>query len=353
MTDPSAGVQVAETTEGSQHFSDEPDRGEKQYEGRSPMRIALGRLAKDKIAIACGIIVLFFVLVAIFADLIAGWLGVSLDVVRSCDVLECSAANTGQGYPKTGPPFYGFDPDHPFGIAPRTGADNLAHWIYGCRTSLLIAGSATVIASTLGILLGLIAGYAGGAVDKVISFVTDFFLTIPFLLAALTIAPIIIENYSGGEGTLPFFGTISYATAQKLSLIGVLSVFGWMGVARLIRGEVLSLREREFVLAARVVGMPTRRIMFKELLPNLTAPIVISTSLMLPAFVAAEAGLAFLGIGVTGSASWGQTIANAVPYWSNYSLYLLEPMLGVVLLVLALNLLGDAIRDAVDPKTRR
>ena len=91
-------------------------------------------------------------------------------------------------------------------------------------------------------------------------------------------------------------------------------MFGWMTVARLIRGEVLSLREREFVHAARVMGMPTRRILFKELLPNLMAPIVISISLMLPAFVAAEAGLAFLGIGVTGSASWGQTIANAVPY---------------------------------------
>ena len=106
-------------------------------------------------------------------------------------------------------------------------------------------------------------------------------------------------------------------------------------MARLIRGEVLSLREREFVHAARVIGMPTSRILFKELLPNLTAPIVISISLMLPAFVAAEAGLAFLGIGVTGSASWGQTISKAVPYWSNYPLYLWEPLVGVVALVLA------------------
>jgi peptide/nickel transport system permease protein len=115
----------------------------------------------------------------------------------------------------------------------------------------------------------------------------------------------------------------------------------------------MSLREREFVHAARVLGMPTHRILFKELLPNLMAPIIISISLMLPAFVAAEAGLAFLGIGVTGSASWGQTIAKAVPYWDNYKLFLWQPLLGVVFLVLALNLLGDAIRDAFDPKTRR
>ena len=99
-----------------------------------------------------------------------------------------------------------------------------------------------------------------------------------------------------------------------------------MGVARLIRGEVLSLREREFVQAARVMGMPTRRILFKELLPNLAAPIVVSVSLMLPAFVAAEAGLAFLGIGVTGGASWGQTIIKAAtPYFEQYPLYLWEP----------------------------
>ena len=133
----------------------------------------------------------------------------------------------------------------------------------------------------------------------------------------------------------------------------MLSIFGWMGTARLIRGEVLSLREREFVMAARVIGMPTRRILVKELLPNLAAPIVISISLMLPLFVAAEAGLAFLGIGVTSGISWGQTINKAVNFFDTYPLYLWEPTLGIVALCLALNLLGDAIRDALDPKTRR
>ncbi|UMG92647.1 ABC transporter permease [Nocardioides sp. TF02-7] len=268
MTDPTAGVQVAEAT-----GHPEPGEGSTAVEGRSPLQIAFGRLKRDKLAMVCAIVVLFFVLVAIFADVLAAIFGVSLDPVRNCDVLECNAANPGVGYPLTGPPYYGFDPEHPFGIAPRTGADNLAHWLYGCRTSLIIAGTATLIASLVGITLGLVAGFAGGIVDKIISFVIDFFLTIPFLLAALTIAPIVIDRFSQSE---------HYALYQVLSLIGVLSVFGWMGVARLIRGEVLSLREREFVLAARVVGMPTRRILLKELLPNLVAPIVISTSLMLP-----------------------------------------------------------------------
>jgi peptide/nickel transport system permease protein len=316
----------------------------KEITGKSPIQIALGRLRRDKIAVTCAIIVLFFILVAVFADLIAKIFGVNLDTVTACEVLECNFASPGVGYPKTGPPFHSFDSSHPLGIAPRTGADNLAHWIYGCRTSLIIAGSSTLFASVVGIVIGLIAGFVGGAVDKALSFIIDFFLTIPFLLAALTIAPIIIDRFGTSD---------SYETVQVLSLIGILGMFGWMTVARLIRGEVLSLREREFVHAARVLGMPTRRILFRELLPNLMAPIIISISLMLPAFVAAEAGLAFLGIGVTGSASWGQTISNAVPYWSNYSLFLWAPLIGVVALVLSLNLLGDAVRDAFDPKTRR
>ena len=327
------------------HLSEEPPAKDptssvaKEISGKSPMQIALGRLMRDKIAVVCAIVAAFFLFVAIFAGVLARLFGVSLETQFASQVLDFTT-----GLPKKGPPNNGFDPEHPFGIAPRTGGDLLAAWLYGCRTSLLIAGSATLFAATLGIVLGLLAGFLGGIVDKVISFITDFFLTIPFLLAALTIAPIINDRFSLRD---------DYFTIQKWALIGVLAIFGWMGVARLIRGEVLSLREREFVQAARVLGMPTWRILVKELLPNLAAPIVVSISLMLPAFVALEAGLAFLGIGVTSGASWGQTISQAVRYFDNYSLYLYEPLIGIVLLVLSLNLLGDAIRDAMDPKTRR
>ncbi len=126
-----------------------------------------------------------------------------------------------------------------------------------------------------------------------------------------------------------------------------------MGLTRLIRGQVLSLREREFVQAAQVMGVPTRRILFKELLPNLVAPIVVATSLSLPAFVTAEAGLSFLGIGLTGRPSLGQTIIDAQVWWDAYPLYLWAPVITIIVLVLALNLLGDSIRDALDPRTRR
>jgi ABC-type dipeptide/oligopeptide/nickel transport system permease subunit len=252
----------------------------------------------------------------------------------------------GGGLPKPeyGPPDGGFTMEHPFGIAPRTANDNLAYWVYGARTSLSIAGLATLIASVTGVVLGLMAGFLGGFVDRVISFMTDLFLTIPFLLAALTIAPIVSERFRESP---------DYAQIQFYNLILVLAVFGWMQIARLIRGEVLSLREREFIQSARVLGMPTSRILVRELLPNLAAPIVVAVSLMLPTLVTAEATLAFLGIGVTESPSWGQTINLAVDFFELYPLYLYEPLLGVVILVLALNLLGDAVRDALDPKTRR
>ncbi len=327
------------------HLSDEPlpadptSSRQKAITGKSPMQIALSRLLRDKIAVICAGVALFFVLIAVFAGPITSAFGVTTETPLASTVIEGIT-----GLPKDGPPNNGYDPEHPLGVAPRTGEDNLAYFVYGCRTSLIIAGTATIAASLFGIVMGLVAGFMGGIVDRVLSFVIDFFLTVPFLLAALTIAPIINERFALRE---------NYADIQKGALIFVLALFGWMTVARLIRGEVLSLREREFIQAARVLGMPTRRILLRELLPNLAAPIVVAISLMLPAFVAAEAGLAFLGIGVTDGISWGQMIAKGTTFFQQYPLYLFEPLLGVVLLVLSLNLLGDAIRDAMDPKTRR
>jgi ABC-type dipeptide/oligopeptide/nickel transport system permease subunit len=138
-----------------------------------------------------------------------------------------------------------------------------------------------------------------------------------------------------------------------VSLELVLILFSWMYIARLIRGEVLSLREREFIQAARVIGVPARQVLFKELLPNLVAPIVVSLSLLLPGIVTAEALLSYLGIGLTGIPSWGQTINSATTWFRADPWFLWQPLLGLVLLVIALNLAGDSIRDAFDPRTRR
>jgi peptide/nickel transport system permease protein len=308
--------------------------------GRSPTQIALSRLRRDPVALTCFVVVLLFVLIAAGAPLWCHLLGISTDTVRASTRIDLAT-----GLPKTGPPYHGFDSAHPFGIAPGTGNDNLAYWIYGARTSLFLAFVATVVSTFIGVALGLVAGYAGGIADAVIGFFTDIFLTFPFLLAALAISPIISDRF----GTdVDLYNRLTFWT-----LVGILVVFGWMGMTRLIRGEVLSLREREFVKAARVIGVPTRKILTREILPNLIAPIVVSISLGLPAFVAAEAGLSYLGIGVQGTPSWGQTIDGATKYWETYPLYLWEPVIGITVLVVALNLLGDAIRDAFDPKTRR
>ena len=327
------------------HLSDAPppvdpnSKKAKAITGKSPLRIAMGRLLRDKIAVVCLVVVVFFALVAIFAGPICALFGVSTETVLPSQYLDFRTQ-----MPLEGPPNNGFDPDHPFGIAPQTATDNLAYWVYGARTSLMIAAMATLFSSVIGVLLGLVAGFMGGVVDKVISFFLDVFLTIPFLLAALTIAPIINERFASSD---------NYPRIQFWALVAVLSIFGWMGVARLIRGEVLSLREREFVQAAEVIGVPTRRILFKELLPNLVAPIVVATSLALPGYVAAEAGLSFLGLGLTGVPSLGKMLSDAAPYYSDYVLYLWMPVATIAALTLALNLLGDSIRDAFDPKTRR
>jgi ABC-type dipeptide/oligopeptide/nickel transport system permease subunit len=313
----------------------------KVIHGRSPLRIAMERLRHDWVAIISAAFVLLFVLIAVFAPLIAKAFGVEQGIVANpSDVL-----NVQTGYGLVGPPEQGFTWEHPLGLAPSTGEDNLAEWLYGARTSLEVAFIAATLSTAIGIVVGLLAGFSRGWLDRGISFFVDLFLSFPFILGALSMAPILINRYADDSEKLD--------AAQFYALILILTFFGWMYLARLVRGEVLSLREREYIQAARVIGVPTRRILFRELLPNLVAPIVISFSLLLPLYVSAEAGLAFLGLGLTERPSWGQTILKATSHFEIYPLYLWAPVVGIMILVIALNLLGDSLRDALDPKTRR
>ncbi len=314
----------------------------KEIAGRSPTRIAFERLRKDKVAVLCSVVIAILVLAGLFAPVICSALGIYPGPFPS-GVTNAEFIENGFGI--VGPPFYSFTWEHPLGIAPRTGYDNLARLLYGLRTSILIALTATVLSTIIGVTMGLIAGYARGFLDKFISLMIDLFLAFPFLLGALALAPIITARFASDESGLN--------RAQIIALLTVLVVFGWMYLARIIRGEVLSLREREYIQSAQVIGVPTRRILFKELLPNMVAPIVVSFSLTLPGLVAAEATLSFLGIGLTGTPSLGRIIVDAVPLYDFYPIYLWAPVLTVMVLVVALNLLGDAVRDAFDPKTRR
>ena len=328
--------------EGEEGFAE--SKAPKQLAGRSPTRIALGRLAHDKVAVICTTILLLFVVLAVMAPLITDWLNIYPD---QKDPLAPTPSQMldGDQLPSFGPPKYPFTWDHPLGLEPQSGRDLTALLLYGLRTSLTVAILATVVSTIVGVTLGLLAGYAKGAVDAVLSFIIDFFLSFPFILGALALAPIITSRFGGDQDTL--------RRAELYSLVGVLVLFGWMGLARLIRGQVLSLREREFVQAAQVIGVPTWQILFKELLPNLVAPIVVAISLSVPAYVAAEAGLSYLGIGLTESPSLGKTVNSATNYFERYPLYLWTPVIAIMIMVIALNLVGDSIRDAFDPKTRR
>jgi ABC-type dipeptide/oligopeptide/nickel transport system permease subunit len=309
--------------------------------GKSPTRIALERLRADKVAVGCAVVVAILVLLGIFAPLICSLWNIKPD--------DPPPGGAGKwiylGYPVVGPPFHGFTWSHPLGLSTNSAYDNMARLLFGLRTSLIIATVATVATTIIGVVVGLMAGYSRGVLDRVIGFLTDIFLAFPFILGALALAPIITSHFADQPDAL--------ARAQFLTLISVLVIFGWMPLARLIRGQVLSLREREFIQAAQVMGAPTRRVLFKELLPNLIAPIVVSVSLTLPAYVAAEAVLSYLGLGLTGTPSLGQMILAASGSFSIYPLYLWAPVITITMLVLSLNLLGDAIRDAFDPKTRR
>ena len=306
--------------------------------GKSPSRIAFDRLRRDKMAIVCACVVLFFVVIAIIAPLLTALEGQNYSDFHTELVDEF-------GFPTIAP-----NGSHWFGVEPKTGRDLFAQWVYGARPSLVIAFVASATSSIIGVVLGLTAGFLGGWVDRVISWVIDFVLSLPYLLVAIAAVPIVVSMVGGVNALSPS----DNANIRFFVLIGVLVFFGWASLARLIRGEVISLREREFISAAKVIGVPTRRVLFKELLPNLVAPIVIQLSLALPAYIVAEAGLTFLGVGlIEPIPSWGQMISKATVYYQADPLYLWLPVVGVSALTLGLSWLGDSVRDAFDPKTRR
>ncbi|GAB1642075.1 ABC transporter permease [Krasilnikovia sp. MM14-A1259] len=307
--------------------------------GKSPTAIALARLRKDKVAVICAGIFVFFVLIAVFAPLLAKIEGQD-PTTYHFDLIDQ------YGFPTIGP-----TSEHWFGVEPRVGRDLFARFVYGARPSLLVATTVTIITTVIGVVIGLMAGFLGGWIDRILSWVIDFVLSLPYLLFAIAVPAALLAIFVGSAENA---AAEDVATVRFWSLIIVLSFFGWASLARLIRGEVLSLREREFIAAAKVLGVPTSKVLFKELLPNLVAPIVISVSLALPGYIVTEAGLTFLGVGLTEpTPSWGLTISSAQNFYRADPLYLWIPVLAITILVLALSLLGDSIRDAFDPRTRR
>ncbi|PBC61475.1 ABC transporter permease [Streptomyces sp. Tue6028] len=314
----------------------------KGSESRSPGRLAWKRFKRDRTGVISAYIVIFFFAIAILAPLIAKLYGKDPYTTYASQRPELLDAFS---YPAG--PNGGISSDFWFGIEPQLGRDVFTFLLYGIRTSLGIAVAATLLTTFIGVVVGVTAGYLGGKTDYLVGRIIDILLSFPSTLFFIAFMPVVYGLFVAPDENIP-------TSLRAISLILVLSAFGWASIARLLRGQVLGLREREYIEAAKVTGASPRRIVFKELLPNLWTPIIIQSTLMLPAFVTAEAGLAFLGVGIIDpTPDWGVMIQRGAQFYTEDITFMLFPGLSMVIFVLAFNLLGDSVRDALDPKSKR
>jgi peptide/nickel transport system permease protein/oligopeptide transport system permease protein len=303
-------------------------------QGRSLGQIAWMRLRRDKVAMAGGVVIILLILVAIIGPFL----------VQSPTLYHPSLINPTFSRPNG--PFGGISLSHPFGVEPVTGRDMLSRIVNGARVSLLIAFLATALAVGIGVVMGVISGYAGGLLDAVIARTMDVFLAFPLLVFAIALVGVIPSSAFGLSGNSLRIGL----------LIFVIGFFAWPYMGRIIRGQTLSLREREFVDAARSLGARGPYVLFRELLPNLWGPILVYATLLIPTNILFEAALSYLGVGIIPpTPSWGGMISDAVTngFYSVDPMYMIIPGLAIFITVMAFNLFGDGLRDALDPRSAR
>jgi ABC-type dipeptide/oligopeptide/nickel transport system permease subunit len=302
-------------------------------QGRSLGQIAWLRLRRDKVALAGGVFVIFLIVVAI----------VGPHVVQSPLTYHPSLINPTFSRPYG--PFGGISMAHPFGVEPVTGRDVLSRIVDGTQYSMLIAFLATALAVAIGVFFGLISGYFGGWVDAAIARTMDVFLAFPLLVFALALVGVIPQTAWGLTGN----------SLRLAVLIFIIGFFSWPYMGRIVRGQTLSLREREFVDAARSLGARGPYILFRELLPNLVGPILVYSTLLIPTNILFEAALSYLGVGlIPPTPSWGEMLSDAVTngYYYIDPMYIIIPGLAIFITVMAFNLLGDGLRDALDPRSQ-
>ncbi|WP_228718477.1 ABC transporter permease [Kitasatospora acidiphila] len=293
----------------------------------SPWRSAWRRLRRRPIAMVGLGIIVFFVLAALLAPVltgISGWGPTDTDKHAVDPYLA--------GLPRGSFGGAGVD-GHWLGVEPGLGHDIFARLLYGAQVSLLVAFSAALLITLVGVTLGVVAGYFGGKTDMVISRFMDIMMSFPsliFMIALLSVAKDV---------------------NRVLLLIIVMSLFTWPYIARVIRGQTISLKHREYVEAARASGTGSARIVLTEILPNLTSTIIVYITLAIPTLIGSEAGLTYLGVGVQPpTPSWGQMIADSELYYKLDPMFFILPCACLFLVVLGFTLLGDALRDVLDPK---
>jgi peptide/nickel transport system permease protein len=300
-------------------------------EGRSPRELFWMRFKQDKAALVGLAIIVILVLLALCAGFISKY------VVHHGPADVYRQMTDAYGLPKGPNSHFWFGAD-------RSGRDIFVRVLYGARTSLEVALIATGIAVGIGIVLGLAAGYFAGKVDTAISRVIDILLAMPYLLFAIGIA--------AACGIRPCIGGL--VQPGKELVVFVIAIFTWPYIARIVRGNTLSIREKEFIEAARSLGAGNVRIMFREVLPNLVAPIIVYTTLIIPNNVLFEAALSYLGLGVQDpTASWGAMLSDASEIFNVAWWLMVFPGIFLILTTLAFNLLGDGLRDALDPRAAR
>jgi peptide/nickel transport system permease protein len=332
----SLGPEASVTDESTTPAADAADRpGEKAVAGRSLKQIAWRRLKKDKVAIAGAIVVIVLILVAILAPVLTKLFGHPIDEYHTDQIDPTLGTPIG----KLG----GISRDFLLGVEPQSGRDIFSRILYGAQTSLSVAFLSAIVSTILGSVFGLMAGFLGGWVDATISRVMDFLLAFPQLLFAIALLSVLPDEILG----------LGDRWSRVLVLVGVIGFFGWPYIGRIVRGQTLSLREREFVEASRSMGARSGRILFRELLPNLAAPILVYTTLIIPTNILTEAALSFLGVGIPPpNPSWGGMLSDAVTFYQIDPMYMIIPGGVIFLTVLAFNLFGDGLRDALDPKAR-
>ncbi|MCW2539852.1 MAG: transporter permease [Frankiales bacterium] len=312
---------------------------EQAIAGRTPWQLAWARIRRDRTSMVALVILVIAIVVALLAPIM-----VAVGLLKPYETHQNLVQ--GIGSIPTGA-FGGISSHHWLGVVPGTGWDLLSRIILGITLSLLIAFCATLVSLVLGTLAGLISGYLGRWPDFWISRGMDLVLAFPQLLMLLALSPVIVDRITK-------FGVPTGNPSRIVYLIFVLGFFGWPYFARIIRGQVLSLREREFIEAAKSIGASNRRIYFKELLPNLWAPILIYFTLNLPVNISAEAALSFLGVGVQSpTPTLGSVLTDAASYSTADPVFFFAPGIVIFILVLSFNLLGDGLRDALDPKSSR
>ncbi|MCS7481172.1 ABC transporter permease [Umezawaea endophytica] len=284
-------------------------------------------LRRDRWALAGAITVAVLGVAAVAADLLTAIEGQDPYTYRS-EVLD----------PQTGGPagaLGGVSGEHWFGVEPLSGRDLFAIVVHGARTSFLIGLAATAVSVVLGVLIGAGAGYLGGWVDRVVTWIADVFLGFPYLVFMIALGAVVPSSVS-----------------RPLLLIVVIGFFGWPSIARIVRAQVLTLKKRNFVSAARILGASPRQVFRAELLPNLWAPIIVVATLSIPGKIGLEAALSFLGVGIPQpTPSWGRAISTAVEWVVTDPMFLFFPGGALFLATWGFTVFGDGLRDALDPKT--